>query len=1488
MAQGSEERNQRFPSGWQTIDWTVMDDLVNLSENEHLKGSLLLGKVPDLEDYLRRVLRPHDEAGFVSPRDDWMVRLRTRLDAALGALTQLEIRYELSLPEPPQPIGLNLNNLRTLFQSQAFLRYINAYLFFGIRFLAERDVWGVSLPPARPNSIKCDTNLQTFPLACPPPLSYSTESAEHLVRFNNLPIDSEIQVALDFLDAIHRATDQAVQYELEEPTEYELWCRGLFPEAELNKTLRFEQITRGLEKWAISRSDFYLSLSPAQTYEIASGEVSGKGTRRKRPAAGWLVKNPVAARIALADVYWIARILRADVASDASVTYQRRSWLQILRFHLILEHDSRIAQTPENPAGERAVPFVQPTQPPQTVLTEIDLNRLEEVLRSVFDFVCDVVQNSVEVSRAREVRTAEEERGVGRGGRSVDSSDVAVHWRAAFDEELNEIDQQRAVRHFRDPSLPPESIASPSEPESASTSRIGGPESQNSGPPRQKPGSIPSPETWSERIRTGKRPENLIGLAFSGGGIRSATFNLGILQGLQELDILRHVDYLSTVSGGGFIGSWLVANVRRTTQWLGRLTDWSESIAHLRAYSNYLAPRTGILSADTYNLANSWFRNAVLIQLTGLAWLFVIVLTAILGLRLFIHLNDLRYIGIILRIASALLVTLTVLYNLRGQYLLSRRSMPDRSSWVLGLAVTPAWIGAFCLSSEFWLNASVRSTVWPHLHGCDTYSGIVKAAFRDWPLLLVCTALALFILVIVTTQVHRAPRWVNSIWVSLLCTGVLYLELVGIFLLFREWHEARNWLYGALAYVLGPSLILMAFSLCVLLLIGLTGRHTDEALREWWTRFGTWLAIYAGISLFICGIAVIGPWLIHKAIYWPSAHPNTLKAIKWASVFSWLGTVAAGVFAGKSSKTSGEGNSPALEALAKVGAVLFIVGSFLLGSTLIYCLLVAIFPNTLTFKHANPVAVLLRARDAGGLFSSQIFLVLAVCTLVGLLFSWCFEINIFGLNQFYRNRLVRCYLGATRWAPGLRRPNSFTKFDFRDDLKLSRFRTDDPAQDRAKSQCRHDPYRGPFPILGCTLNLGGSSDLSLNTRHSASFTLTPLRCGSARARVGYAPTYTPDGSFAGGVPLGQAVAISGAAVSSNMGYNTSPLVSFLLTMFNVRLGWWFPNPGRHSWHARGLNFSLLYLTLELLGIADEKRRFLNISDGGHFENLAVYELIRRRCKVIIACDAECDENLQFGGLGNMIRICETDFGAVIDIDVRSIRPQKEGFSLAHCAVGQIKYSNGDIGHLIYLKASMTSDEDVSIAQYRASHPSFPHETTADQFFSEDQFESYRKLGLHTVRRSFKGTLPGDDPLMTAERLADVLTPAGCASESFVKQSHALQALWEKFRISPNLLPFMNELITLSVRTPVSSVSDDELCIGLELIQLMEDVFLDLRLDDFWEHPDNRGWAILLMRWSRSPRLRFIWEKTRRTFSIRFEYFCHARLGLTRDQPIARI
>jgi hypothetical protein len=370
--------------------------------------------------------------------------------------------------------------------------------------------------------------------------------------------------------------------------------------------------------------------------------------------------------------------------------------------------------------------------------------------------------------------------------------------------------------------------------------------------------------------------------------------------------------------------------------------------------------------------------------------------------------------------------------------------------------------------------------------------------------------------------------------------------------------------------------------------------------------------------------------------------------------------------------------------------------------------------------------------------------------------------------------------------------------------------------------------------------------------------------------------------------LGQAVAVSGAAANPNMGYNTSPLVAFLLTMFNVRLGWWFPNPGRNRWHLRGLRFSLYYMIKELFGLADETNLFLNVSDGGHFENLGIYELVRRRCKVIIASDAECDEFLQFGSLGNLVRVCETDFGAKIDIDVGSIRQQKNGKSLAHCTVGKITYRNGSLGWLIYLKSSITGDEDVGVAQYRSVHSSFPHESTADQFYTESQFESYRRLGYHVVRHALRGIQPATHPIDVAEKLFDVWAPAGCASLAFLRHTNTLDRIWERFRKSPGLNTLRVELMGQGGNAGAPAPTPEQVCACLELVQLMENVFLDLRLDDFWEHPDNRGWAMLFMGWARSPVFRSVWNRSRRTFGIRFEYFCEERLGLQRDRPIARV
>jgi hypothetical protein len=388
-----------------------------------------------------------------------------------------------------------------------------------------------------------------------------------------------------------------------------------------------------------------------------------------------------------------------------------------------------------------------------------------------------------------------------------------------------------------------------------------------------------------------------------------------------------------------------------------------------------------------------------------------------------------------------------------------------------------------------------------------------------------------------------------------------------------------------------------------------------------------------------------------------------------------------------------------------------------------------------------------------------------------------------------------------------------------------------------------------FPVFNCALNLAGSHDLTFQTRHSASFVLTPLFCGSSLPSIGYVPTK----DFNKGIRLGHAIAVSGAAASPNMGYNTSPLVAFLLSLFNVRLGWWIPNPGRKKWNQLGFRFSTLYMLFDLIGEANERRNFLNLSDGGHFENLGIYELVRRRCKVIIVGDGECDELMQFGGLANAIRLCATDFGASIEIDVSSIKPLEMTNSLHHAAVGSIKYADGSIGRLIYLKSSMTGDEDTTVLQYRASHPTFPHQATANQFFSEDQFESYRRLGYHVVHQTFRDAVLREEPVDVADRLADTLVSRSESVDSLLNQTEQLNNLRERLRglSTESSKCFLQELMGFA-----SSNSDfldqNVIAISLELLQFMESVFNDLRLDDFWEHPDNRGWAILFMNWAPQP------------------------------------
>jgi hypothetical protein len=126
------------------------------------------------------------------------------------------------------------------------------------------------------------------------------------------------------------------------------------------------------------------------------------------------------------------------------------------------------------------------------------------------------------------------------------------------------------------------------------------------------------------------------------------------------------------------------------------------------------------------------------------------------------------------------------------------------------------------------------------------------------------------------------------------------------------------------------------------------------------------------------------------------------------------------------------------------------------------------------------------------------------------------------------------------------------------------------------------------------------------------------------------------------------MAISGAAASPNMGYHTSTPTSSFLSLFNIRLGEWLGNPRNlETWRRETPRFGLYWLLSELFGNTTDESDFLYLSDGGHFENLGIYELVRRRCCLIVASDAAADPDWQFADLANAIERCRTDFGVSI-------------------------------------------------------------------------------------------------------------------------------------------------------------------------------------------------------------------------------------------------
>jgi hypothetical protein len=313
---------------------------------------------------------------------------------------------------------------------------------------------------------------------------------------------------------------------------------------------------------------------------------------------------------------------------------------------------------------------------------------------------------------------------------------------------------------------------------------------------------------------------------------------------------------------------------------------------------------------------------------------------------------------------------------------------------------------------------------------------------------------------------------------------------------------------------------------------------------------------------------------------------------------------------------------------------------------------------------------------------------------------------------------------------------------------------------------------GPYPIVNSALNVEGSKEANRRGRNADFFMFTPDFVGSDLTH--YARAQDMEETDAR-LDLATAMAISGAAVSANMGNATIRLLSPTLALLNIRLGYWLRNPldlatKCSGWaairNAPALLFGKFYLLLEMLNQLDEASRHILLTDGGHIENLGVYELLKRGCQLIIVVDADGDPSMSFGALMILERYARIDLGVRIalpwediaamtrsvDAHIDDEPPASNG---PHCAIGRIFYEDRADGILIYFKSSLTGDEKDYILDYKKRYPLFPHEGTGDQFFSEEQFEVYRALGYHMVDGVFGGsdsfTFPSTGPGAFADR-----------------------------------------------------------------------------------------------------------------------------------------
>jgi hypothetical protein len=821
--------------------------------------------------------------------------------------------------------------------------------------------------------------------------------------------------------------------------------------------------------------------------------------------------------------------------------------------------------------------------------------------------------------------------------------------------------------------------------------------------------------------------ENSWALSLSGGGIRSATFCLGVLQALSrapappgsspqappsakpagppsESSLLGQIDYLSTVSGGGYIGTFFAslfvpgrADPKKTSD------EDTAAVAYETLRENPGRLRTTTVhekSTSSAHKAMCWLRENGRYMAPSSAG--DLIYGAAVVLR--------GWFGLHFVVGLSLLLVLALL-NLLKNGLLYASGKVIWTKFIVSLAMPGAWM------SKVWLS------------GLWIFPVLLLA------LLAVPSACAYWLTYPPPGQdvKSKAPQsW--QFWAGYLgSAAIVGLAMAGSAGMFFEhgqffqlhWNQAAT----PFAVVFAEMLLAAAWFL------GSRRGRSFAEMRVRLTRQLAWMLKAIGVLIFLSLADTFAQsFYIHQRTV---AMPLTA-----AGVLTWLVRRIEPHLGGL--QNSGRGRIP-LEVLVTGAALLLAV---LLATVWDYAVI------WLQWQGQNNVSA-----DPRVLASQSIpllLLLVAAGMLTVLIGNYPQFLNLSSLQNLYSARLTRAYQGASnaeRFADGDKSLSSAEALD----------------SDHISHKVYNSNPLSPLHIINICLNqnVDPAEQLVQRDRKGRSLAILPGAIGEAGL------PFAIDGKFHMAADLGQDntltmgewIGVSGAAAGTGSGRQTSASLALLLGLANVRLGrWWCSQLGTGD-HERKAGFlrsklpTQAYLADELSAHFYGTRRAMQyLSDGGHFENLGIYELLReqRQVKLVIACDCGADPLIRFDDLANLIRLARIDFGLEIQVDesvtgslsqLRHIFGTPEELAQPQpgsnkCAMLLNVYRKGagpdrtpDM-RIVLIKPVLIAGAPLDVHNYGAQNKDFPQQTTGDQFFDEAQWESYRKLGMEIGRRIF--------------------------------------------------------------------------------------------------------------------------------------------------------